>query len=89
MKIDETLISEIEKISSTDTAALQSLGNVLLEDGYVKAGMTVAVVGDPTYPFDGQRGKVKGPSNKSSGLVDVEFANGNIVPLQSSLLVPV
>ena len=60
--------------------------NILAESmaNEVTVGGTVAVVGDPTYPFDGQTGKVKGING---GFADVEFANGIVVPLVISQLV--
>lgn len=52
--------------------------------GDLKSGATVAVADDPTWPYAGQRGKVKGPVK--NGTVDVEFANGVTVPVQASIL---
>jgi len=83
MNID-TIIQEAVKKDSIAEAA-----NMILGDNNVKVGSSVAVINDPTYPFEGARGKVKGESAKGAGFMDVEFENGTVVPLQTSLLIPV
>jgi hypothetical protein len=79
-----------EAVAKVDLRRPQSIreaaNQILTEDSYVKAGETVGIIDDPTYPYSGQRAKVIGPSNKGSGWVDVEFANGVRFPVQSSLL---
>ena len=66
-----------------------AVNRIISEDSPVSAGDVVAVSGDPTFPYDGQKGRVKGISAKGAGYVDVQFENGQSVPLQSSLLIPI
>jgi len=61
--------------------------NELVSDAGIKFGTTVAVLEDPTYPFDGQKGIVR--KIREDGYAMVEFDNGAEVPLQISLLVAV
>jgi transcription antitermination factor NusG len=61
--------------------------NELVSDAGIKVGTTVAVLSDPTYPFDGQKGVVR--KIREDGYAMVEFDNGTEVPLQISLLVSV
>jgi len=61
--------------------------NELVSDAGIKVGTTVAVLEDPTYPFDGQKGIVR--KIREDGYAVVEFDNGSEVPLQISLLVAV
>jgi len=53
----------------------------------LSAGNSVAVIDDPTFPASGQVGKVRGKSAKGEGFVDVELANGTVMPLQADLLI--
>ena len=64
---------------------VKEAANLILAEE-IKSGADVAVIDDPTYPAAGQRGKAKGPSSKGSGYTDVEFADGRVLPLQTSLL---
>lgn len=66
--------------ASVQNAVVESLGLT------VKVGNKVAVLNDPTYPFDGQRGVVKAING---GYAEVEFGNGTKVNLIASLLIPV
>lgn len=61
--------------------------NELISDAGIKVGSTVAVLEDPTYPFDGQKGIVR--KIREDGYAMVEFDNGAEVPLQISLLVAI
>jgi hypothetical protein len=80
IQIDETVVKLLDgKIQIKEAV------NSLLTDSGIKVGATVAVLQDPTYPFDGQRGIIR--KMHENGFVDVEFPNGATVPLQSSLLV--
>ena len=53
----------------------------------LSSGTAVAVTEDPTYPYSGQRGRVKG--SLKGGLIDVEFPNGVVTPMQATLLIPI
>lgn len=57
-----------------------------LNDNGVIVGATVAVVGDPVYPFDGVKGVVR---EKNAGFALVEFPGGVKANLHTNLLVPV
>ena len=83
MKTVETIISEA--LSSPAKDAVQGAVNQLLGED-ISSGDTVAIIDDPTYPYQGVEGKCKGPSQKGSGFVDVEMPDGVVVPMQSSLL---
>ena len=61
--------------------------NELVSDAGIKVGTTVAVLEDPTYPFDGQKGSVR--KIQDNGYALVEFDNGTEVLLQISLLVAI
>jgi hypothetical protein len=61
--------------------------NELVSDAGIKVGSSVAVLGDPTYPFDGQKGIVR--KLREDGYALVEFENGTEVPLQVSLLIAI
>lgn len=80
--IEETISQLCEGKLKIDEAV-----NKLLSASGVTVGATVAVVGDPTYPFDGQKGVIR--KVYETGFADVEFPNGTTAKLQSSMLVPV
>jgi TPP-dependent indolepyruvate ferredoxin oxidoreductase alpha subunit len=84
------MINPVEKIiEKMDPRNQASVGQAMAEainDNNVKVGMSVAVVGDPTYPFDGCKGVVKAING---GFADVEFANNVTAPLHINLLIPV
>lgn len=66
------------------------IAQLLGEESQVKVGDTVAIVDMDTSYGMTTKGKVTNTvSNKGSGFVDVKLANGNVMPMQSSLLVPV
>ncbi len=77
----------VEGLNSKKLSVSEAANMILGED--ITAGMTVAVVDDPIQGFSGAKGKVKGESSKGSGFVDVALENGTVMPMQSSLLVPV
>lgn len=62
----------------------EAVNRLLGED--IESGNTVAIIDDPSYPYQGVTGKVKGPSAKGSGFVDVSLPDGNVLPMQASLL---
>jgi len=75
----------LEKIDlGKETSAAEAVAQELAES--LTTGLKVAVIGDPTYPFDGQKGTIKELNN---GFALVEFSNGTKVNLLASLLVPV
>ena len=85
MKTVETIIQETLNSPASGDAAIQGAVNQLLGED-ISSGDTVAIIDDPTYPYQGVEGKCKGPSQKGSGFVDVEMPDGVILPMQSSLL---
>lgn len=84
--IESKITKALAQVSTTQESVTAAV-NVILE-GDLGAGTKVAVIDDPTFSYAGAKGVSKGPSAKGSGFVDVEFANGTTVPLQSSLLLP-
>lgn len=85
MKSVETIISETLNSPARGDEAIRGAVNQLLGED-ISSGDTVAIIDDPTYPYQGVEGKCKGPSAKGSGFVDVEMPDGVTVPMQSSLL---
>jgi hypothetical protein len=88
--IEQTIQEAVAKVDLRKPETITAAANAILtEDGYVKAGETVATLDDPTFPYSGQKARVVGPSDKGSGWVDVEFPNGVRMPYQSSLLLKI
>jgi hypothetical protein len=85
MKSVENIIQEALTSPAREADAVQGAVNQLLGED-IGSGDTVAIIDDPTYPYQGVEGKCKGPSAKGSGFVDVEMPDGVTVPMQSSLL---
>jgi hypothetical protein len=85
MKTVETIIQETLNSPARGDDAIRGAVNQLLGED-INSGDTVAIIDDPTYPYQGVEGKCKGPSAKGSGFVDVEMPDGTTVPMQSSLL---
>jgi hypothetical protein len=82
-----TVAKLIEKMNLNDQASVNAALAEAVNDNNVKVGGSVAVVGDPTYPFDGQKGVVK---SMSGGFAEVKFDNvAEPVPLHINLLIPV
>lgn len=75
-----------EAVASGSRNYVQDAVNRLLGED-IQSGDEVAVIDDPSYPYQGVKGRVKGPSAKGSGFVDVAMPDGVTVPLQSSLLI--
>lgn len=85
--IDERIEKAMTQVDLRKPETFQEAANIILtEDAYVKAGETVAIIDDPTYPYSGQKAKVVGPADKGEGWVNVRFDNGTEFPVQSSLL---
>jgi hypothetical protein len=82
--MDTPAIIETVDLKKKDTVT-EAANLILAEE--ITAGSQVAVIDDPTYSQAGQRGRVRGSTADRKGYVDVEFANGMVVPLQSSLLI--
>jgi hypothetical protein len=76
----------LEKIDLRQPDTVQAALAEAMNDNNVSVGTTVAVVGDPTYPYDGLKGKVK---SINGGFAEVEFDNKTTAPLHINLLVPV
>jgi len=74
---------DLSKPETIQAALIESIG-----DTGVKAGGKVAILFDPTYPYDGQTGSVVSVDERT-GTSKVKFANGSEVNLQSSLLLPI
>lgn len=88
--IDKTIQEAVARVDLRKPETVKAAANAILtEELYVNAGETVGIIDDPTYAFPAQKVKVLKPSQKGSGWVDVELANGTVVPVQSSLLVKV
>jgi hypothetical protein len=85
MKTIENIITETLNSPAKGDEAIQSAVNQLLGED-INSGDTVAIIDDPTYPYQGVEGKAKGPSAKGSGFIDVEMPDGVVVPMQASLL---
>ena len=86
-KAIEAVVAQVD-LRKPDTIR-EAANTLLTEDLYVKGGETVGIIDDPTYAFPGQKVRVIGQSNKGSGWVDVELANGTKIPVQSSLLLKI
>lgn len=82
-QINETIIEDL----CSGKISVEEAVNKLVSDAGIKAGSDVAVLNDPTYPFDGLKGVVQ--KIREDGYADVKFPNGNVVALQLSLLVAV
>jgi len=78
----------VEAVDLKNAKSISEAANriLMMEDTEVKAGQSVACINDPTYPFEGAKGKVK---SIDGGYAQVEFANGTTVPMQVSLLIPI
>lgn len=86
MKTIETKIQEALKIVDLkNEATIEQAANQILAEDF-GAGSTVIIINDPTYPYAGQVGKVKGQSDKGGGFIDVQFENGVTVPIFSNQL---
>jgi hypothetical protein len=87
-EINETLINAaVGKVDLKNPGTITEAVNMLLGQNGIKSGTSVAVIDDPTYPYSGLRGKTQGEI--VNGCVHVKFDNGNAVPLQVNLLIPV
>lgn len=64
-----------------------AVNHILGED--ISVGQTVAVVDDPISGYTGAKGRVKAISDSNPGFADVALESGVVVPMQTSLLVPV
>jgi hypothetical protein len=84
--VKKTIQETIDRLCEGKISVEEAV-NDLVSDAGIKVGTTVAVLGDPTYPFDGQKGVVR--KLREDGYAVVEFDNGAEVPLQVSLLVAV
>jgi hypothetical protein len=78
---EEQILKTVLAASTIEEAA-SSLGQ-----NNVTSGSKVAVIEDPTYPYSGLVGTVKGV--KENGYADVEFANGATVPMMVNQLIVV
>jgi transcription antitermination factor NusG len=76
----------LEKI---DLAKPETIDSALVESiqPTIKKGDTVAIMQDPTFPFDGLKGKVVG-MRADNGYAQIEFANGMKLDCITSLLIP-
>jgi len=67
-------------------AAIQEAVNRLLGEDITSGSTVVSIHDDAAFPYQGVKGIAKGPSTKGSGFTDVQFPDGTVVPLQTSLL---
>ena len=76
--------------STKEFSAAGVVAQLLGEEAQVSAGDLVAIV-DPHSSYGmTTKGRVTSTvSNKGSGFVDVQLASGLVMPMQTSLLVPV
>lgn len=84
--IDTAIQSAIAGVDVRRPASVQEAANAILSEE-ISAGAQVAVIDDPTYSLAGQKCRVVGPADKGAGWVNVETANGTVMPVQSSLLI--
>ena len=86
--LNQRIAEAIDAVKPGDKNSVLEAARSLLDSQIdLSSGDRVAVIQDPTYPYSGLVGKVKGKSEKGSGYSEVEFANGNILTLQSDLLI--
>jgi hypothetical protein len=86
MKTIDNIITETLNSPAKGDVAVQAAVNQLLGED-INSGDTVINVDDGSaFPYQGAEGKAKGPSAKGSGFIDVEYADGVVVPMQASLL---
>ncbi len=79
--------AQIKQIIDESKTIEEAVRRLLSEDMEFKAGETVVSVHDSeSFPYAGVAGKVKGPSAKGSGFIDVVYADSTVVPIQSNLL---
>ena len=82
-----TLEEVLSKVDLRKPQTIAEAANQLLsEDTVLKVGDTATVVADPTYPYTGQKVKVKSFNN---GFASCTTENGTSVDLMASLLIPV
>lgn len=78
--LDESLNKTLNGDLGPDELVAEAMGFKL------PPGTPVAITEDPTYPWSGQRGVVKG--KMKNGLIEVEMPGGATVPMQANLLIP-
>jgi hypothetical protein len=88
MNIETKIAEAIKGVDLKNDASIQKAANKILSED-IKAGQEVAIIDDPTWSCPGTRARVKGPSGKDDGWMNVELENGTILAVQSSLLIPV
>lgn len=81
--ITDKLITEALAQSNAELSAHVLLGESLAR------GTKVAVLSDEIYATEGLTVEVVGPSLKGGQFVDVKLASGMVVPIISTLLLPV
>lgn len=77
--LDTVSLSEQKSIEIVACALVEAAGKKM------KSGDACIVIDDPTYPYAGQRGKIKGES-ANGAFYKVEFQNGTIVEIMSNQL---
>jgi hypothetical protein len=78
---------QIKQIIDESKTVEEAVNRLLSEDQEFSAGDVVVSVNDnESWPYQGVAGRVKGPSTKGSGWVDVTYADSVTVPIQSNLL---
>jgi hypothetical protein len=82
--LTEVILEKVDGRKDLKTSVAAAVNEAL--GGHIKKGMSVAVINDPAYPFEGAKGKVKAVNN---GFAEVEFESGARANLVASLLIPV
>ena len=81
----QQIISETVGSKKGDAAIQEAVNRLLGED--ITSGSTVVSINDDSaFPYQGIKGIAKGTSAKGSGFTDVQYPDGTIVPMQTSLL---
>lgn len=76
-KIIQEALASSAPIAEIASALIESAGERM------KSGDACIIIDDPTYPYAGQRGKIKGES-ASGAFYKVEFPNGSVVEIMSN-----
>lgn len=90
-KIEERIQEAVAQVDLRKPETFRQAASIILTESElaVSNGEEVGLLDDPTYPYSGQKARVIGPSDKGKGWMDVEFANGVKLPVQSDLLIKI
>lgn len=82
--VQKTITEAMKKVYAG--GKIEEAVSEILADAGIKPGASVAILHDPIYGMEGIKGKVRGPSNKGLGYVDIELENGTTMPMMANLL---